>query len=213
MEKISASTHGVKHRAKKVFSCQRVGGLSKISPPISNPSPSISVTENLSSPGTRPLTRFRTESDEHGCLVVIPFTPFVCQNLEVNKQTSNDEINDLEDFQDFLHDQDAPIIDHIETPLFGSISVMENPFAENHCLFCGKALPARAPGTKGRPQSSHPECGQLSRSLDFFANSLERMTITPAAVRRLRSRLFQISNGLQLPRDSNGRFVRQGGGR
>lgn len=185
MEKISVSSQSVKHRAKKVFSCQRVGGLSKISPPISNLSPSISVTDN----------QFKDRLAKFA--------------LEVNQQTSNVEINELEDFQDFLQDPEAPITAQIETPLFGSISVTENPFPENRCIFCGKALPARAPGTKGRPQVSHPECGQLSRSLDFFANSLERLTLTPAAIRRLRSRLFQISNGLQLPRDANGRFVRQ----
>ena len=47
MEKISVSSHRVKSRSKKVFSCQRVGGLSKISIPFF-PSPQfISVTKKL----------------------------------------------------------------------------------------------------------------------------------------------------------------------
>lgn len=207
MEKISVSSRGVKHRAKKVFSCQRVGDLSKLSPPIFNPSPSISVTQ-------KPSLNDEIFPSEM-CISCFSAVHFVDRDgkcakcsLEVKPQTSNDEINDLEDFQDFLQDHDSPIIAQIVTPLFGAISVTENPFAENHCIFCGKALPSRAPGTKGRPQVSHPECGQLSRSLDFFANSLDHISLTPGAIRRLRSRLFAISNALQIPRDSKGRFVR-----
>lgn len=193
MEKISVISNRVKLRGKKHFSCQRVGGISKISPPFSSSSPSISVTNKL---------------NWKDCPVTINWKDRPVISLEVKSQTSNDENNDLEDFQDYLQQQPSPIIAQIETPLFGTISVTENPFAENHCIFCGKALPARAPGTKGRPQVSHPECGQLSRSLDFFANSLQRLTLTPDAIRRLRSRLFQISNNLQIPRDAKGRFVR-----
>lgn len=132
-----------------------------------------------------------------------PFT-----RLEVKTQTSNDEINEQEDFQDYLQQQPASIIELIETPLFGVISVTENPFAENHCEFCGKPLPARAPGTKGRPQISHPDCGQLSRSLDHIAGRIEQLNFTPAALRRLRSRLFSISNVKPAPRDTKGRFMR-----
>lgn len=201
MKKISVISNCVKLRRKKHFSCQRVGGLSKISPPFS----SISITKKS------PLNHLQANLQAITALSLSLQLFRACGQqetvLEVNQQTSNDEINEQEDFQDYLQQQPAPIIAQIETPLFGSISVIENPFVENHCIFCGKALPARAPGTKGRPQVSHPECGQLSRSLDFFVNSLEKISMTPDAIRRLRSRLFQAANDLQIPRDAKGRFL------